>query len=119
MSFNCAHDLLNNSLCFSKNLVVPKAKHLETSISDFSISALISLSPVKVLSAIHLDNHLCFKTCKIGHVRSNRHLPPESEPRKLSSSKPAPEVPFNIGGVVPQRLSMSLYNEIAHDVIGA
>jgi hypothetical protein len=98
-------DLSNNfknSFGLTQDIVIPKAKHLNTLLLDVSSSPFVieKLSVLVVLTAINLDRQLCFVAIKINDIWTDWVLTPELEATHPSVPQAWPKSIFSIGGMM-------------------
>ncbi|OGT05481.1 MAG: hypothetical protein A2143_03480 [Gallionellales bacterium RBG_16_57_15] len=85
MGFQCPPDRFNNRFNLIQNLIVPEPHDSKTRTFQYLIANQI-LRRFVMLSAIDLDNKLCFQTNKIQNGISKRMLAPEFAAFNLTSS---------------------------------
>jgi hypothetical protein len=98
-------DLSNNfknSFGLAQDVVVPKAKYLNTLLFEVSRSPLVigKLVVLVMLTAINLDRQLCFTTIKVNDVWTNWVLTSELEATHCSVAQAGPKSMFSIGGMM-------------------
>ena len=108
-------DGLQHCLGFLKHLVVPEAKHAESSRADPAVAMLVVAKAVAVLSAVEFDDEPCFETREVGDVSVDRDLATESMAAELAPAQMSPEVLLSVRRLISQSARAALCDRIAHD----
>jgi len=94
-----------NTIHIADDVIVPKAKSSIALTRKECVTPQIISRPVRMLSAIRLNNQTKLNTKKIGNVRTHRHLSTELRIAQLPISQARPKQRLRMGLVSPQRTS--------------
>jgi hypothetical protein len=104
--FQSSQDKLENCIRTLQNIVIPKAQHLKSFLSQPLFANTIRLV-VRVLTAIDLKNQLPTQARKIDDVWTDRHLPLELNANEAMGAQSIPQPTLGVGHVASQILRVT------------
>jgi hypothetical protein len=95
-------DLLNYSLGFPQDLVVPKTENRKSSTANSFVSLFVVGLSFSMLSSVEFYCQSLFEACKVHDIGADRVLASKFTVSELPLTKVLPEMAFGIGGVAAQ-----------------